>query len=205
MAHEAAPRCRSLAVMVVTVTLLAMGVGATGASADPIEFRFSGVGTGTAGARNFTNASFVITAVGETDDIVTIAGIPGPIYSITAPAVIDITGIGSGPITTPTRVFQNDTGGTGSSPSLGLSRLPHDTGTDLLDMVDPAVLGYRLRTSLGPIFEPDPVVVPQSLATEFGTVSFSGVESFTFQATLVPEPAGLSLFPIAALVLRRRR
>jgi hypothetical protein len=179
------------------------------AGADPIEFRFSGVGTGVAGDRPFANAPFTITAVGDTDNIVDVPaiGFGGTVYSVPAPASIDITGIGSGRITTNTRVFQNDRGGaTGSTPTLGLSRLPHDLGQDLLDLADPSVSAYRLRTSIGPILEPDPQAFSQftGVGSDLGTLSFSDVDFFTFEA-VVPEPAGPLVLAAAAWALRRRR
>jgi hypothetical protein len=194
--------------LIVVGAIVASWLGVAPAAAVPIEFRFSGTGTGTAGGRSFTNAPFVITAVGDTDNVVEVPTTLGIIYSLDAPAVIDVTGIGSGQITTFTRVFENDTGGSnGQTPTVGLSRLPHQSGNDLLNAVDPSVLGYRLRTSFGPLFESDPQAFQQFNGVEsaLGLLTFTDVDSFTFQATVVPEPAGLVLLVGAAMFLRRRR
>jgi len=201
-------RIRPFSPPVAFVALLLTGFAASPAAAERIQYIFTGVGSGTVGERLFTNAPFTIVATADTKDVQRVPELGGDlIYSVAAPAMIQIEGIGGGAINVPTRVFSSDPvpGGVSPFPMLGLSRLPHYDGINLLDVDDPSLAGYALRTATGPVFEDNPGAVDQfqNVPSALGRISFRDMDFVIFRA--VPEPSGLLLLPLTAFVLRRRR
>ena len=75
----------------IVATLLSAALLFGNATAAPITFTHSGTGSGAVGSLNFTNADFVITAVGNTDNRESFAFGASIAHDT---ASIDITGVG---------------------------------------------------------------------------------------------------------------
>jgi hypothetical protein len=187
--------------------LLVGAVSVVPAAAVPITYVHTGVGSGTLSGVGFgaeTPLAFTITAVGDTDNVVSCGSTC--LFNDNITASIDITGLGTFDFLTATRFFVNN--GTGV---VGFSRAGSG-GADLFD--GPAVPVWDMLSSLGPIagfgdlmqwsFSP--------VLTTGGVLSFnSSTTESTFTATVggptVPEPATLLLLGggLAAGLQRRLR
>jgi hypothetical protein len=178
------------------------------AIADPITFTHQGVGSGVVGATPFSNASFTITATGDTST----RSLFGNAFFIDhTSATISISGVGTYNFNSGTRTFVNFYVGV-----VGFSRAGFD-GVDLFTGPPNAVFSsWDMLSSIGPISGTASLAwwgAPLSpVMTNSGQLSFSDSSgSATFTATVgnVPEPASLTLlglgFGAAALGRRLRR
>lgn len=174
----------------------ALLVLASNASAAPVAFTFTGVGSGTLDAVPFTDAAFIITATGDTDDRTSFEN--G--HSIDhIGSMIEIDGIGSLTVITATHTFVNF-----ESQIAGYNR--SSQGDLYYAPSDPAFATWDMLTSIGPISGEaellqwgDPLF--ESIETSGGVLVFS--DSFTngsFQAT-VPEPGAFGSSAIALLAV----
>jgi hypothetical protein len=153
---------------------------AASASADTnIIYTFSGTGDGSIGAMTFTNTSFVIRVLADTNLIYTI---PEPGFIIfgndSLSSSIEVTGIGTAGFTTGTKVFVNQTGSV-----LGFSR-SGDQSDDLLDLTNPAFASYDLRLSFAPVFLPGPGEGFGGQPSTLGLVNLSSTKDITFGAAV---------------------
>jgi hypothetical protein len=218
----------------VGLALAFVGFGAQQVNAAPITYEFTGVASGQIGGTSFTNALVTYTGTANTNDFVSEEVAPGIIfYGVPlGDLTVTIAGIGAATVTDPTRVVgipeavpdDVDTddklppfplvllGRTDNPPDLGFTGMA-GTGSD-------ALLGYDLRTSIGPIGGVGGVGFIDACSTPFhdpcigtsmGLLSFTtNIESEgTFSATVeaVPEPSTLLLMSggLAAFVRRSRR
>lgn len=174
------------------------------AAAVPILLTHEGNGAGTIGGTAFANTSFVISAVGDTDNRVEIDFDTFAIEHDSASISID--GVGEFSFTTPTRTFVNDDlVGFSRSSGGGLG------GEDLFNGPSvPALSPYVLLTSIGPVPGSGNLLqwdsVP-NITTSGGVLNFDdmgGINS-TFTARVVPEPASGILAVVASLVIALRR
>ncbi len=218
-------RLRSL-ICATTLVLTVTGFTTAG-YATPITYQISGVASGNIGGTAFSNALVTLTATGNTAGVVTVFGGPFVAEALNTTKVT-IQGVGTATITDPTEIFSSVIP---IVPDTGLPNLPYvvigriDSPPDLESFTgigflgSSALLGYDLRTSIGPITAvpggigfnvhcgpgPDPC-----LSTTLGTLSFTANFSptgvGTFSATTVPEPATLLLVGsgVAVLALRSR-
>ena len=180
----------SLVFIVVFVTAFATNV-----KANLIIYTYQGVGSGSIGGISFTDASFTVTAQGDTSARVTIA--PG--FSIqNTSASITIDALGTFNFITATQFFVNHTS-INSNPSVGFSIA---TGADIFDFgPQPVFATWDMTTSIGPITGDNGYTFTPSnygiLNTTGGVLAFlspppPGIPT-TFEATVVPEPSTLLL------------
>ena len=157
----------------VLFTVMFCGLGAV--HAEPITYTFEATGTGDLGGVGFTDASFTITVIAETMNIMSCD--PG-VFSVDSDTVdISISGFPTASILTLVRVFDNN----------NVSVLGFAGGNctmDYLDIRNPAFATYALATSIGPIFDPNPFAVGQfhEVQTTGGILNMSSARDVTFNA-----------------------
>jgi hypothetical protein len=192
---------KSLGSLGITVASLLFSLSAQAA---PITYIYDGFGTGTLGGSPFTDAAFTITASADTDNI-TVWPNGGYIPQNThLSTVIDIAGLGSFSITTPSHSWMLGSGG-------GSGGLGRNLSLNWLTLTEPALIGYGLDTSIGPVLENSPLHASQfrDVATTGGTLAFSSITEVTF--TAAPEPSTLiflltlGALGVVPLAWRRRK
>jgi len=186
------------------------------AHAAPIVFQHAGSGSGTLNGVPFFNSPFVITAFGDTSQVV--YAYPGnPAVSVWyidhTSAQIQIGGVGTYSFFTPTRTFVNNKVDPPEPGIVGFSRAGN-SGLDLFNGPQDALFDtWTATTSIGPVtgnghlgqWNNSPVV------TTGGVLEFNANEIVptTFIATVIPEPTaatiGLGLLTPLTLVRRRRQ
>jgi hypothetical protein len=178
------------------------------AGAEQITFVFDGTASGVLGAQNFSNADLSVTAVEDT------AEVPGPtapfgIISFTPDLVtIDISTVGT---TTVPNAYVFDTQSSGAA-GFGVT-----SGSDSIQIYDPSLATYDMKSPIGPIFEAaDPSVSDWTdMPTSMGDLTVNSYTNLTFTATLggggngnvVPAPSAgwLSLIGLPIVVIAARR
>ena len=165
-----------------------------GAAAAPVTYRFTGDIAGTLGGTSVSGL-LTLTVTGNTDDITH----PSPAYMLDSvgTSIFDLAGVGNFTVTNPAYVF--------SRPDVGVVGFGVQGLTDCCDIIqisDPAFLGYDLKTSIGPLggaSNPslgDWVGVP----TTAGAFTLRSMSNTTFEAILgnqVPEPSLPALLALA--------
>lgn len=190
------------------VCFLALGFPASAvalptiADALPIEFSYKGVGSGNIGDINFANTMFEFTALGNTGSRVPFTG-PFPYrigYSIThSAAQIQLDGIGTFQIQTPTRTFVNN-----DTSAAGLSRAVSQN-LDLWIFNDPRFSTWDMLSDLGPFDAPstlrqwtfDVPVVTDAGILRFDNATVRGI----FSANVIPEPCTATGAAVLMLLL----
>jgi hypothetical protein len=173
---------------------IAIGVGAscamaTAAYAVPITYMFNGTASGRLGAIAFTNAAFLVTAVGDNANIEWLAaGVPCNDFTATT---FTISGVGSGSITTPLSVAAN-TGRQLLDLALGDCT---NSGLIWISGYASQVSTYNLNASIGPLSLGSPSaqagVAPE---TSSGALTITEVSALTFQSA-----AGYASAPVVGL------
>jgi hypothetical protein len=166
------------------------------ASATPITYFYSGTGYGQLGNSTFSDAHFAITALADTSNITSWIYAAGGPQNTHLSAVIDITGLGSFSITTPSHSWMNE------SP-YGLGGLGEDHDANWLTLREDALTHYGLNTPIGPVVENSPEDFEQvhGVSTSGGALTFSYVSTVSFTAIVAPEPSTLLLLGIGAISL----
>lgn len=167
------------------------------AVAAPIVYTFKGTGTGNVDSTRFSDVAFKIDLFGDTNGVS--FGRTDPyssyVYRNTGPATIFISGIGSGEfLPAPDAYYGIEIFNNPEVSVLGISYLiVPDYPPDLLDIQNPALATYDLKSSIGPIFDPDPSAINQfnNVDLTIGSLSFESARDVTFTATVVPEPSTL--------------
>lgn len=210
------------------VVLLVAVLGFTTEShAAPITYTFSGISSGQLGLSPFTNALVVVTATGDTSNVISQGadadgdGVNDIFYyaSLLGLTTVNIAGLGTVSVLDPTAIYAlppippefSEPGEElllKASVILGTLDAPPalDSFTGLAAVAGDALLGYNLATSIGPIVSTGGVGYPTGLFVNTSggnlsfTANFSPNATGTFTAS-VPEPASLSLLGSGILSL----
>jgi hypothetical protein len=205
--------------LILTVALLG---SASVAHANSITYTETGIASGMIGASSFTNALAQVTLSGDTANVVTLTdGSVSINVNVSTLTRVTIAGIGTATVTVPTAIYSFPT------PVLidpGLPVLPYvvfgtldnppavDSFTGMGGLGSNSLLGYDLRTAIGPITgspggvgHPVGLFVPTTLGNLSFTSDITPTMVGTFSAT-VPEPNSLVLlsFGIAGIAFRLR-
>jgi hypothetical protein len=202
--------------------------------AAPITYEFAGIGSGAIGGTPFTDADVVYTGTADTGDVVTLSFMGLTFYAVGLDVLtVNIAGIGTATVTDlskimgiPEPIIDEDLP---PLPGLMLLRIDDpsevvdlERGTGMAALFSDPLLGYDLRTSIGPISggggvgfiedcgEPghDPCIQTSLGALRFRTnIEGEGTFQATVAAVPVPEPSTLLLMGsgLAIFVRRSRR
>lgn len=161
------------------------------AAAALITFTHTGTGSGAIGSTSFSNADFIITAVGDTNNRINFGG--GFSIDHNNKALISISGVGTFSFSDKTSTFVNN-----DNHIVGFN---HSLNSDLFNgPIDVVFATWNLDTSIGPITgtgellqwnDPFHPIVQTSGGDLFFVDAFVPV---TFTATVVPIPAAIWLF-----------
>jgi hypothetical protein len=192
---------------------------ATVINASPIVYMESGFASGAIGGSAFTNALVQVTASGDTANVVTLTFGTITFYAnLSSLTRVTIAGIGTATVTDASAVYSFPAA-IDIDPSHSFPVLPYvvigtldsppslDSFTGVGVQGDNALLGYDLKTAIGPI-----TGIPGGIGhstdfinTSLGHLSFtaniSPTAQGTFTATLVPEPMSLLLLGSGIAVL----
>jgi len=163
-------------------------------NAAPIIYSFFGVGSGTLGTDQFDNEAFVITILTNTDSIVTNANMyPVPVLQnlcSQATATIAIAGLPSSIIGFGLTITALN------NPQANLYQVSVGLAPDaLVGVTAPALKGYGLDKSIGPVFGSG-AFSQKPYPTTAGNLLFSSFSSTAFLAALaVPGPTPLRPAP----------
>jgi len=174
-----------------------VGLAASAVSASPITMIHEGSGSGTIGGVSFGTSGFTITTTGDMDNRVDV-GFGWFIDHTTAS--INIAGVGTFDIISPTRTFSNN-----ASQIVGFSR---SAGSDLFNGPSNAAFAtWDMTTSIGPISGAGNTLQWGN----FDVITSGGVLFFDDGATdaqftaIIPAPASLALIGLAGITATRRR
>src|ERR1051325_8746559 len=141
--------------------LLALVSVTAPADASPITYIVTSVGSGTIGGATFTNAAVTVTLVADTTKVTSGLGpfpfgipIPGSFMNI-GTTTVQIAGIGTALITDPTAAYWSPNVPSFSTvPLFLIARWDNPAGTSTTGVggvISTKLVGYDLRTSIGPI------------------------------------------------------
>jgi hypothetical protein len=178
------------------IGLLVLVAFATTASADPITYTFTTTGSGTIGAINFTNALATVTGVGDTSAIFSPTVLPPNNFAID-PTVfsISISGVGTATFTG-TNMFIGGHGYIFDNQNNTTAGFGIEGDDD--DILNSLFATYALATSIGPLAGSRMSFTSE--ATSLGSLTFTPTANGTFKAVVVPEPPGLTLILLGALL-----
>jgi PEP-CTERM motif len=201
-------------ITVVTAAMVLLGL-ASPAPAIPIIYQVTGIESGTIGGSPFTNVLVTVTLTGDTSNVAAGGFCPSCLVNL-GTTTVNIPGIGTAAVTDATEIvatvmpFVPDVGFP-LLPYVVIGTLDHPPATDSITGIggigSSSLLGYDLRTSIGPITASpggvghDPCCV---VHTALGNLIFASNIVSTGQGTFaatVPEPSSLLLFGAAAVVL----
>ena len=192
------------------------------AHAVPITYTQTGIASGSLGGLTFTNAQIVLSATGDTDNVVPNGEfeddgeiVPAGMYFINVSSLttIDIAGIGTATLTEPSAVYafpisvDIDEDGAPDPPLVIIGAIDDypalESFTGLGGSGNDAFAGYDLRTAIGPVAGFGGIGYPPThfVTTSRGDLRFTAnlgesdnnQGTFTATVTTVPEPGSLLL------------
>jgi hypothetical protein len=176
-----------------------------------INYTETVVGSGSLGGTAFTDATLIISAIAETDDVVESGRGSYYVDDLSVSFILNLAGGGgdAGTFTSPGKAFV-----TQADQTFGI-QLPTTTlAEDILVIQSPYIGDYDMKTAIGPVTGTAIITPGQAFATSFGDLILDSTSGdATFRATLVgaavPEPsslvlAGLGGLATAAALARRR-
>jgi hypothetical protein len=176
------------------------------AHAVPVTYIYAGIGTGQLGNFPFSSTQFTITAMADTSHISIWPGGGNVSQNTHLSTTINIAGLGSFAITTPSHSWMDT-----ALPS-GVGGLGQDLFVNWITFRENALIGYGLNTSIGPVAESSPEDVGQfhDVSTTGGALTFNSIAPVTFTAIVTPEPSSIALALVGScrawwLRLGRRR
>ena len=207
------------------LAVIAVAAGSFGfaglASATPITYQVTGLASGTVGGSSFTSVLTTVALGGDTFNVSAWAACPTCLFNLGS-TTVTIPGIGTAVVTDPTAVLST---GVPVDLGIGFPILPYvaivvvdhppetsaDPGIGIGLLGSSALLGYDLRSSIGPITAiPGSVghdsccVIHTSLGDLVFASNFLPTDRGTFAAT-VPEPSILLLWALGAVALAGNR
>ena len=205
---------------VLVTAILLFGIAGS-AQAVPITYTQTGIASGILGGSAFTNASILMTMIGDTDNIVGNPEfeedgvvIPANLFfaNPSFATTLNITGLGLVTITDPTAIYgfsipvDIDEDGDIDPPIVIFGTVDHPPDlfsfTGLGGTASDSFAGYDLRTAIGPITATGGIGrdFSQEVNTSLGVLRFSSdidigssEGTFTATTTTVPEPGSLLL------------
>lgn len=194
---------RSALRLLQVVALASLVFAPVSARAVPITYVYEGTGSGTLGEGSFSEASFTISALADTDNIT--AWQATNRQNTHQSTTITIAGLGTHEILSPSHTWHQDQGDGGLGADLGPNWITFSGGLEF----GTEWFFYALDTSIGPLVEDDPLNVVQfaGVSTTAGSLSFFAIDSVSFTATVIPEPSSLALvgLGLAGLALSSRK
>jgi hypothetical protein len=172
------------------------------AVATPITYIYSGNGTGQLGSSPFFNANFTITALADTINIKPWGDAVGGPQNTHLSTMIDIAGVGSYLITTPSHTWMD-----GSHDGSGDGGLGKNLGVNWIMFEEHTLADYGLNTPIGPVLEDLPTDVEQfhDISTSGGLLKFDSISTVTFTAIITPEPSSGILFLVGFFATQLHR
>ncbi|MBZ5634845.1 MAG: PEP-CTERM sorting domain-containing protein [Acidobacteriia bacterium] len=204
----------------VALVVALLGI-ATVVGASPIIYMESGTASGMIGGTAFSDVQVQVTVSGDTANVVS-GVIEGFAFfgNVSSATTVTIAGIGTATVSDPSGIVSIPTPvsidtGFPVLPYVAIGTLDSTLSFDSLTGIgvegSNALLGYDLKTSIGPITgSPGGIGYPTSLFfhTTLGdlsfTANFSPTTVGTFTATLVPEPTSLLLLGSGLALLAGR-
>ena len=169
--------------------------------ASPMTYIYEGAGSGSLNGVAFAESRFVITAIGDTDDVIVIDSSSSFLNHRSVSIGID--GVGSYEINTQTRTFVNN-----ASKIAGFSR-GGDWGADLIWFgPDESFASWDLVTQLDTVSGTGELMQWGSssrIQTDGGALVFDDIRNMEMDFTAVPEPCMILMLGAGGLVLARKR
>ncbi len=187
-------RCFVLAALVMALPAWAL--------AAPIVVTFEGTIGGSIDGVDFSNQPFVLTATGDTEDVVPVGGLEFELRLDPNAVDISLPGLNGGTtlnVTTNTFLIVNNGNG-----YFGITdEFPVSYGVFLANN---AFRDFDLASSIGPVSGTGQTGSAPSFETDGGVFRFAiGAPTITATATVIPEPASLALLGLGGLTLTRGR
>ena len=180
-----------------------MLVFSTNVFAERMMFTHSGTGSGSIGGVEFTDASFTITGVGDTEDRLYSPDFPGVYWINHDSTSIVIENLGSFQFVSGTRTFVNNV-----NSAVGISHARPGAGFDLYDGPKNSIFAdWDMQTPIGPVTGNDFMLVQwdnsPSVETDAGILVFDDQFNIagSFEAFIVPEPSSFVLLLTAAFLM----
>ncbi|MFN8640517.1 MAG: hypothetical protein U0802_02195 [Candidatus Binatia bacterium] len=152
-------------------------LAAAPARATPITYRLSGTGSGTVAGTPFTEAAYVIRAVGDTGDVVVFNAFPIPHTLVQVPVTVtmEIDGVGMAALSGDGLLVNASEG---ASLALFVS-----APSAMLRAADFGLLGYGMQSSFGPLVLAGPPFLSQvAQPSDLGAIILDSSSAVTFEA-----------------------
>lgn len=180
--------------------LVILNIFAAAAWADPISFTFVGTRSGSLNGVGFSDAQMTFSLDFDTGQIIGNCAVSCGTGDFPNLATFSIPGFASGTITEVAGV--NICGSVCSGfPAFQTVQFVADTSFAAV-VANPSLIGYDLRSSIGPLVSTEAFSEDGQIATTAGLLVFPTQNTvWTFTATTVPEPASFDLITLGMLLI----